>query len=128
MDVSHGPTPIALLRQRAEPTDLAQRLRQVIPIRSPEDWAREGRQLAGGDKRAMSSAAIFFLQKNGGGWLHNDVVLWQQVDDNLEPIRESRCLPEKAATMRRPPSGSGWMRTTASDSSRKTGLHGQTAA
>jgi uncharacterized Ntn-hydrolase superfamily protein len=64
--------------------------------------ALEAGQAAGGDKRGMQSAAILIVKKDGGVWLHNDVVLRLQVDDNVEPIKELRRLVEKAATMRRP--------------------------
>lgn len=60
--------------------------------------ALEGGQKAGGDKRGMQSAAMLIVKKNGGVWLHNDVVLRLQVDDNPEPIRELRRLVEKAIT------------------------------
>jgi uncharacterized Ntn-hydrolase superfamily protein len=59
--------------------------------------ALEAGQLAGGDKRGMQSAAILIVKKDGGVWLHNDVVLRLQVDDNPEPIKELRRLVEKAA-------------------------------
>lgn len=64
--------------------------------------ALEAGQLAGGDKRGMQSAAMLIVKKDGGVWLHNDVVLRLQVDDSPEPIKELRRLVEKAATMRRP--------------------------
>jgi uncharacterized Ntn-hydrolase superfamily protein len=64
--------------------------------------ALEAGQMAGGDKRGMQSAAMLIVNKNGGVWLNNDVVLRLQVDDSAEPIRELRRLVEKAATMRRP--------------------------
>jgi len=64
--------------------------------------ALEAGQAAGGDKRGMQSAAMLIVKKDGGVWLHNDVVLRLQVDDNAEPIKELRRLVEKAATMRRP--------------------------
>jgi len=64
--------------------------------------ALEAGQAAGGDKRGMQSAAMLIVKKDGGVWLHNDVVLRLQVDDNVEPIKELRRLVEKAATMRRP--------------------------
>ncbi len=64
--------------------------------------ALEAGQLAGGDKRGMQSAAMLIVKKDGGVWLHNDVVLRLQVDDSAEPIKELRRLVEKAATMRRP--------------------------
>lgn len=63
--------------------------------------ALEAGQVAGGDKRGMQSAAMLIVKKNGGVWLHNDVVLRLQVDDNPEPIKELRRLVEKAATQRR---------------------------
>jgi len=58
--------------------------------------ALEAGQKAGGDKRGMQSAAMLIVKKNGGVWLHNDVVLRLQVDDNPEPIKELRRLVEKA--------------------------------
>lgn len=64
--------------------------------------ALEAGQLAGGDKRGMQSAAMLIVKKDAGVWLHNDVVLRLQVDDNPEPIKELRRLVEKAATQRRP--------------------------
>ncbi len=62
--------------------------------------ALEAGQAAGGDKRGMQSAAMLIVKKNGGVWLHNDVVLRLQVDDNPEPIKELRRLVEKAAQQR----------------------------
>jgi uncharacterized Ntn-hydrolase superfamily protein len=62
--------------------------------------ALEAGQAAGGDKRGMQSAAMLIVQKDGGVWLHNDVVLRLQVDDNPEPIKELRRLVEKAAAQR----------------------------
>ncbi len=64
--------------------------------------ALEAGQAAGGDKRGMQSAAMLIVKKDGGVWLHNDVVLRLQVDDNPEPIKELRRLVEKAAAQRRP--------------------------
>lgn len=58
--------------------------------------ALEAGQAAGGDKRGKQSAALFIVKKCGGVWLHNDVVLRLQVDDNAEPIAELRRLVEKA--------------------------------
>jgi uncharacterized Ntn-hydrolase superfamily protein len=58
--------------------------------------ALEAGQVAGGDKRGKQSAALLIVQKCGGVWLHNDVVLRLQVDDNAEPIAELRRLVEKA--------------------------------
>ena len=58
--------------------------------------ALDAGQRAGGDKRGMQSAALLIVKKDGGVWLHNDVVLRLQVDDNPEPIRELRRLVEKA--------------------------------
>jgi uncharacterized Ntn-hydrolase superfamily protein len=60
--------------------------------------ALDGGQKAGGDKRGMQSAAMLIVKKNGGVWLHNDVVLRLQVDDNPEPIKELRRLVEHAVT------------------------------
>lgn len=64
--------------------------------------ALEAGQAAGGDTRGMQSAAMLIVKKDGGVWLHNDVVLRLQVDDSPQPIVELRRLVEKAATMRRP--------------------------
>lgn len=59
--------------------------------------ALEAGQKAGGDKRGMQSAAMLIVKKDGGVWLHNDVVLRLQVDDNPEgPIKELRRLVESA--------------------------------
>jgi uncharacterized Ntn-hydrolase superfamily protein len=62
--------------------------------------ALEAGQAAGGDTRGMQSAAMLIVKKDGGVWLHNDVVLRLQVDDSPEPIRELRRLVEKAADQR----------------------------
>jgi len=51
----------------------------------------------GGDKRGRQSAAMLIVKKDGGVWLHNDVVLRLQVDDNPEPIKELRRLVEMNA-------------------------------
>jgi uncharacterized Ntn-hydrolase superfamily protein len=63
--------------------------------------ALEAGQAAGGDTRGMQSAALLVVKKDGGPWLHNDVVLRLQVDDNPEPIRELRRLVEKSPAGRR---------------------------
>ncbi len=57
--------------------------------------ALDGGQKAGGDKRGMQSAAMLIVKKNGGVWVHNDVVMRLQVDDNPEPIKELRRLVER---------------------------------
>jgi uncharacterized Ntn-hydrolase superfamily protein len=62
--------------------------------------ALEAGQAAGGDTRGMQSAAMLILKKDGGVWLHNDVVLRLQVDDSPQPIAELRRLVEKAAEQR----------------------------
>ncbi|MGQ0649750.1 MAG: DUF1028 domain-containing protein [Gemmatimonadaceae bacterium] len=62
--------------------------------------ALEAGQAAGGDTRGMQSAAMLIVKKDGGAWLHNDVVLRLQVDDHPEPIKELRRLVEKAAEQR----------------------------
>ena len=62
--------------------------------------ALEAGQAAGGDRRGMQSAAMLIVKKNGGVWLHNDVVLRLQVDDSDQPIRELRRLVEIAAQQR----------------------------
>jgi uncharacterized Ntn-hydrolase superfamily protein len=58
--------------------------------------ALDAGQKAGGDKRGMQSAAMLIVKKDGGVWLHNDVVLRLQVDDNPQPIVELRRLVESA--------------------------------
>jgi uncharacterized Ntn-hydrolase superfamily protein len=60
--------------------------------------ALEAGQKAGGDRRGMQSAAMLIVKKDGGVWLHNDVVLRLQVDDNPSPILELRRLVESAVT------------------------------
>jgi len=57
--------------------------------------ALEGGQAGGGDTRGQQSAALIVVKKGAGVWLHNDVVLRLQVDDNPEPIKELRRLVEK---------------------------------
>jgi uncharacterized Ntn-hydrolase superfamily protein len=59
--------------------------------------ALDGGQAGGGDKRGMQSAAMLIVKKDGGVWLHNDVVLRLQVDDNPEPLKELRRLVEMNA-------------------------------
>jgi uncharacterized Ntn-hydrolase superfamily protein len=56
--------------------------------------ALDAGQAAGGDTRGMQSAAMLIVKKDGGVWLHNDVVLRLQVDDNTEPLKELRRLVE----------------------------------
>lgn len=58
--------------------------------------ALEAGDAAGGDIRGKQSAAMLIVKKCGGVWLHNDVVLRLQVDDNPEPIAELRRLVMKA--------------------------------
>ena len=62
--------------------------------------ALEAGQAAGGDRRGMQSAAMLIVQKDGGVWLNNDVVLRLQVDDNEGPIAELRRLVEIASEQR----------------------------
>ena len=62
--------------------------------------ALEAGQAAGGDRRGMQSAAMLVVRKDGGVWLHNDVVLRLQVDDSDRPIAELRRLVEMAAAQR----------------------------
>ena len=64
--------------------------------------ALEAGQAAGGDTRGKQSAALLIVKKCGGVWLHNDVFLRLQVDDNPEPIAELRRLVEKAPRNPRP--------------------------
>ena len=59
--------------------------------------ALDGGQAGGGDTRGMQSAAMLIVKKNGGVWLHNDVVLRLQVDDSPEPLKELRRLVEMHA-------------------------------
>jgi uncharacterized Ntn-hydrolase superfamily protein len=59
--------------------------------------ALDAGQAAGGDTRGKQSAAMLIVKKNGGVWLHNDVVLRLQVDDNPEPLKELRRLVEMNA-------------------------------
>lgn len=59
--------------------------------------ALDAGQAGGGDKRGMESAAMLIVKKDAGVWLHNDVVLRLQVDDNPEPLKELRRLVEMNA-------------------------------
>jgi uncharacterized Ntn-hydrolase superfamily protein len=63
--------------------------------------ALEAGQAAGGDHRGQQSAALIVVKKDAGVWLHNDVVLRLQVDDNPEPIKELRRLVEMSPPARR---------------------------
>jgi len=69
--------------------------------------ALEGGQAGGGDTRGQQSAALVIVKKCAGVWLHNDVVLRLQVDDNPEPIKELRRLVEKWGGPKRPVSQQG---------------------
>jgi uncharacterized Ntn-hydrolase superfamily protein len=64
--------------------------------------ALDAGQAAGGDTRGMQSAAMLIVGKNRGVWLHNDVVLRLQVDDNPEPLKELRRLVEMNARRFKP--------------------------
>jgi uncharacterized Ntn-hydrolase superfamily protein len=63
--------------------------------------ALEAGQAAGGDHRGQQSAALIVVKKDAGVWLHNDVVLRLQVDDNPQPIKELRRLVEMSPPARR---------------------------
>jgi uncharacterized Ntn-hydrolase superfamily protein len=56
--------------------------------------ALDAGQRAGGDTRGMQSASLLIIKKDGGPWLHNDVVMRLQVDDNDQPLKELRRLIE----------------------------------
>jgi uncharacterized Ntn-hydrolase superfamily protein len=62
--------------------------------------ALEAGDAAGGDTRGKQSAAMIVVKKDAGVWLHNDVVLRLQVDDNPEPIKELGRLVQLAARQR----------------------------
>jgi len=62
--------------------------------------ALDAGQRAGGDTRGMQSAAMIIVKKEAGVWLHNDVVVRLQVDDNPEPLKELRRLVDIAAKQR----------------------------
>jgi uncharacterized Ntn-hydrolase superfamily protein len=64
--------------------------------------ALDAGQAAGGDSRGKQSAAMLIVKKDGGVWLHNDVVLRLQVDDYPEPLKELRRLVEMNARRFRP--------------------------
>jgi len=64
--------------------------------------ALDAGQAAGGDTRGRQSAAMLIVKKDGGVWLHNDVVLRLQVDDNPDPLKELRRLVEMNARRFRP--------------------------
>jgi uncharacterized Ntn-hydrolase superfamily protein len=82
-------------REDGTPNRLAQRLMAAI----------EAGDAAGGDARGKQSAAMLIVKKDGGVWLHNDVVTRLQVDDSPEPIKEMRRLVDKAPAGR--PQGRG---------------------
>ena len=45
---------------------------------------------------------MLIVKKDGGVWLHNDVVLRLHVDDRDQPIRELRRLVERGRRATRP--------------------------
>ncbi len=65
--------------------------------------ALDAGQAGGGDQRGMESAAMLIVKKDGGVWLHNDVVLRLQVDDGDDPLKELRRLVEMNAQRRHLP-------------------------
>ena len=73
-------------REDGTPNRLAQRLMAAL----------EAGDAAGGDSRGKQSAAMLIVKKDGGVWLHNDVVTRLQVDDSPEPIKEMRRLVDRA--------------------------------
>jgi uncharacterized Ntn-hydrolase superfamily protein len=87
-----GPEVVSAMVDAFEKTDGHLSLRLLAAL--------EAGQRAGGDKRGMQSAAMLIVKKDAGVWLHNDVVVRLQVDDNPEPIKELRRLVEKAAEQR----------------------------
>lgn len=82
-------------REDGTPNRLAQRLMAAL----------EAGDAAGGDSRGKQSAAMLIVKKDGGVWLHNDVVTRLQVDDSPEPIKEMRRLVDMARAGR--PTGRG---------------------
>ena len=44
---------------------------------------------------------MLIVKKDGGVWLHNDVVLRLQVDHHAEPLKELRRLVEEHQSRRR---------------------------
>lgn len=63
--------------------------------------ALDAGEAAGGDIRGKMSAAMLIVKKDGGVWLHNDVVLRLQVDHHAEPLKELRRLVEEHQSRRR---------------------------
>ena len=63
--------------------------------------ALDAGEAAGGDTRGRMSAAMLIVKKDGGVWLHNDVVLRLQVDHHAEPLQELRRLVEEHQSRRR---------------------------
>lgn len=95
-----GPDVVAKMVEGFEQSELdANGRRNHISLRLVA--ALEGGLAAGGDTRGQQSAALVVVKKDAGVWLHNDVVLRLQVDDNPEPIKELRRLVEKSPAGRR---------------------------
>ena len=46
--------------------------------------------------QGKQSAAMLIVKKDGGVWLHNDVVLRLQVDDHAEPLKLRRLVEMNA--------------------------------
>src|SRR5262245_55270689 len=83
----------------------AQGRRQHLSLRLVA--ALEAGEAAGGDHRGQQSAALIVVKKDGGVWLHNDVVLRLQVNDSPEPIKELRRLVELSPAGRSKGGGGG---------------------
>jgi uncharacterized Ntn-hydrolase superfamily protein len=87
-NILKGPEVVAAMVEAFEKTPGHISLRLVAAL--------EAGDAAGGDTRGKQSAALIVVKKDCGVWLHNDVVLRLQVDDNPEPIKEMRRLVEYA--------------------------------
>ena len=55
----------------------------------------------------MDETVEVTVKKDGGVWLHNDVVLRLQVDDNPEPLKELRRLVDMDDALLDPLGGGG---------------------
>ena len=93
-EVLHRPGQHPRRRGRSSPTWSTRSRRRPGHLSLRLMAALDAGQAGGGDTRGMQSAAMLIVKKNGGVWLHNDVVLRLQVDDSPEPLKELRRLVE----------------------------------
>jgi uncharacterized Ntn-hydrolase superfamily protein len=95
-NILKGPDVVANMVQAFEATEINKATGKRNHLSSRLVAALEAGDAAGGDTRGKQSSALIVVKKGCGVWLHNDVELRLQVDDNPEPIQELHRLVDKA--------------------------------